>query len=138
MRKAMMAATALVALAACGKSGPPDPVIAGAAAHENLLAGLKGRYIRACRLTGEGAAAPWQFVLQRQAGPRQEVLLLQAGQAPSRPLEVKKDGAARLYTLRDGTEVTVAADGEAWARGPGGSMGKIYTTGWCTKGEQPA
>lgn len=138
--RCLAAAAAVLLLAGCGGAEAPRtmPGATKVARHEAMVAALGGAHIWDCTLTGAAAEGPWRFVLQRQAGPRRSVRLLVAGQAPSRPLEVKHKDAARIYTLRDETQLTIAADGQAWAEGPGGSMGKSHTQGWCTPGEQPA
>ena len=136
MRGPAHAALAAVLLAGCG--GPPPPPLPGADAHAAMVAQLGGGYIWDCTLTGAAAEGPWRMVLQRQDGPRRHVRLVQAGRAPSRPLEVRENGAARIYTLRDETEITVASDGEAFVSAPGGSRGDGYSDGRCRKGGQPA
>ncbi len=136
MRGFLHTAAAAALLAGCGGAEPPRPPTG--ADHDAMLAALDQSYIWTCTLTGDGTAAPWRFALQRQQGRRRNVLLLEAGRPPSRPLEVKSEGAARIYTLRDETEIIVASDGEVFASGPGGSRGKTYRTGRCEKGGQPA
>jgi len=135
MRGPIHATMAGALVAACAA---PEPPLSGAGAHEAMVATLGSDFVWDCTLTADTAAAPWRFVLQRQDGRRRNVLLLQAGRAPSRPLEVAEDGAARIYGLPDETELIIASDGEAFASGPGGAMGKTHTAGRCEKGGQPA
>lgn len=136
MRKDVIGLTMIALVAGCRAEAPPA---GGAAGYDRTVAALGGQYVWNCRLTGETGAAPWRFALQKRGGGRwKEVFLVEAGQPRAQPVEVKEDGAARIYTLRDETEMLIASDGEVWAEGPGGSRGKSYTTGRCSKGEQPA
>ncbi len=118
-------------------SAPAAP--SAAADHAQLVAGLGGDYVWNCTLISKDGDAPWRFVLRREGGPLgQDVVILEAESSVRRPVEVRKDNAARVYTLRDGSNILIASDGELRGGGRPGSRGAEYTSGRCIKGRQPA
>lgn len=142
MRAIIAGLAALSAAAGCGGGGggatAPERAMP-AAAHEQMLAGLRGNYIWECTLTAEDGRAPWRFALQRQgSGSRAEVVVLEAGQSRARRAGVSKDNAARVYEMPDGSRVLIASDGEMRVGGTGVAHSKDYATGRCNPGAQPA
>jgi len=133
-------ATPLV-LAGCG--GGADPAVemaASRAGHASMVVGLGNNFIWDCTLEHEDpGGAPWQFVLQRRGeGPRAEVVALEAGKSVARRTQVRKDNAARIYLMHEGSRILIAADGEVRARGTGIASASDHPDGRCRKGGQPA
>lgn len=140
MRAIIAGLAALSAAAGCGGGGTtaPERAMPGAA-HAQMLAGLRGSFIWECTLMAEDGRPPWRFALQRQgSGSRAEVVVLEAGQSRARRVGVRKDNAARIYEMPDGSRVLIASDGEMRVGGTGVARSKDYATGRCNPGAQPA
>lgn len=139
MRGIIAGLMVLGAVAGCGGGEPAAGAVAPAVAHERMVAGLAGAYIWDCTLESDAGGASWRFALQRRGeGNRAEVVVLEAGLSVTRRVEVRRDNAARVYTMRDGSRVLVATDGEVQARGKGVARASDHPTGRCRKGGQPA
>lgn len=137
MHRAFTALAALAALSACGADAP-DPATASAG-HERMVASLDNRFIWDCTLQSNRGAPQWRFALQRVGSDALDVVVLEAGRSQPRPIEnLRKDNAARIYFLRDGSRILIADDGEVRGAGQGGSRGAEYVTGTCRKGGQAA
>ncbi|MEO0370535.1 MAG: hypothetical protein AAF231_03680 [Pseudomonadota bacterium] len=141
LMKTTLALAAMMGLTAClgggvGNNRAAAPAAQPAVSHDAFVASLNGAYIWNCTMTNDAGQA-WRFVLAHGDGGRwTPVVLREAGARFDQDLEVGRLGAARIYRLRDKSEVLVAADGEA--RGSGGlaSRPNDFPDGQCSRGTQ--
>ncbi|MEQ8895473.1 MAG: hypothetical protein RID23_00145 [Roseovarius sp.] len=137
MHKIVSAIAILAAVAGCRSAGTETTPSAPQAGHAQLVASLGNAYIWNCRLQSNRGNPDWQFVLQRVGRDKFSVVVLEAGRSQPRPIEnLREDNAARVYFLRDGSNILIASDGEVRGGGKMGSRGIEYTSGTCARGGQ--
>ncbi|MEM6588621.1 MAG: hypothetical protein AAF641_09255 [Pseudomonadota bacterium] len=129
---------AAMGLSAClgGGTGGQDAAPAPAVSHDAFLASLNGAYMWNCTMTNDAGQA-WRFVLAHGRDSRwTPVVLREASARFDQDLEVGRLGAARIYRLRDTSEILVADDGEARGQGPQATQPLKFPQGQCTRGTQ--
>lgn len=138
-RRLVAVMIATMGLSAClgGSTGGRDAATAPAVSHDAFVASLNGAYLWNCTMTNDAGEA-WQFVLAKGRDSRwTPVVLRQVGARFDEDIEVARRGAARIYRLRDTSEVLIADDGEARGTGPQATLPKDFPQGQCTRGTQP-
>ena len=138
MKKSVLSLLAVMGLSAClgGGNDTRSAAPAPAVSHDAFVASLGGAYIWNCTMTNDAGNA-WQFVLAHGTSSRwTPVVLRQAGRQFDQDIEVGRLGAARIYRLRDKSQVLVASDGEARGEGQQSTLPNDFPTGQCSRGTQ--
>ncbi len=137
MNKTVFCLLAAMGLSAClGGGGNRDAVPVPVVSHDAFVASLNGAYMWNCTMTNDTGQA-WRFVLAHGRDSRwTPVVMREAGARFDQDLEVGRLGAARIYRLRDTSEILVADDGEARGTGPQSTKPHDFEQGQCSRGSQ--
>ena len=137
MRTTLLAVAACVAIAGC-QSTTPEPLATTVPNHTADPVAAGSAFIWNCTVTEPDSGLPAKFAILKQTmAGRPRTVYAEPGKAPEIVADVVKKGAARMYVLKDRSEIIIAADGELFGQNARRNLDKPKPVGQCDKGGQP-